>query len=93
MITSDSQRPTPKAIALAISACLLAACGNTGRVAGSVKEIEAGPLPGVQVTKDGAPFGQAQWGSAIPTDPGSHTIAATAQGKSYMEALVRKAKF
>ena len=37
-----------------IAACLLAAaCSNTGRVTGSVKEIEAGPLPGVEVTIDG----------------------------------------
>ena len=58
MTTSNSQPrsrlPTPNVIALAAAACLLAAaCRNTGRVTGSVKEIEAGPLPGVQVTIDG----------------------------------------
>ena len=37
-----------------VLACLLAAaCGNSGRVTGTVTEIEAGPLPGVQVTIDG----------------------------------------
>jgi hypothetical protein len=36
-----------------VVACLAAACGNTGRVMGSVKEVEAGPLPGVQITIDG----------------------------------------
>jgi CarboxypepD_reg-like domain len=31
----------------------LGACGGSGRVTGMVKEIEAGPLPGVHVTIDG----------------------------------------
>jgi carboxypeptidase family protein len=37
-----------------VAACLVAtACGNPGRVTGTVKDIEAGPLPGVHVTVDG----------------------------------------
>jgi hypothetical protein len=37
-----------------VLACVLvAACGGSGRVTGQVKEIEAGPLPGVHVTIDG----------------------------------------
>jgi len=51
--TSNVRLPTPKAIALALSACVLAACSNSARVTGTVKEIEAGPLPGVQITIDG----------------------------------------
>ena len=39
--------------ALALFACLATACGGSGRVTGQVKEIEAGPLPGVHVTIDG----------------------------------------
>jgi len=39
---------------LAVVACLfISACNNAGRVTGTVKEIEAGPLPGVHVTIDG----------------------------------------
>ena len=39
---------------LVVLACLIvAACSNSGRVTGTVKEIEAGPLPGVHVTIDG----------------------------------------
>jgi len=39
---------------LAVVACLfITACNNSGRVTGTVKEIEAGPLPGVHVTIDG----------------------------------------
>jgi hypothetical protein len=37
-----------------VLACVLvAACGGSGRVTGQVKEIEAGPLPGVHVTIEG----------------------------------------
>jgi hypothetical protein len=43
---------TPKAVALALAAFLFAAC-NSGHVTGTVKEIEAGPLPGVHITIDG----------------------------------------
>jgi hypothetical protein len=38
---------------LGVAACLFAACGGSGRVTGQVKDIEAGPLPGVHVTIDG----------------------------------------
>ena len=43
-------RRTGEAIVLAL---LVASCGGSGRVTGQVKEIEAGPLPGVHVTIDG----------------------------------------
>ena len=33
---------------------------------------------GVDVTKDGAPFGSAQWDTPIPVDPGAHTLEAKA---------------
>lgn len=36
---------------------------------------------GVDVTKDGAPFGSAQWDTPLPVDPGAHTIEAKAPGK------------
>ena len=40
-----------------VLACVLvAACGGSGRVTGQVKEIEAGPLPGVHVTVDGLEY-------------------------------------
>jgi len=35
------------------TALLLAACGGTGKIAGSVNEVEAGPLANVQITIDG----------------------------------------
>ena len=34
-------------------ACLLAACNNSGRIVGTVNEVEAGPLANVQITIDG----------------------------------------
>ncbi len=36
---------------------------------------------GFQVRRDGVPLGGAQWGAAIPVDPGEHVIAASARGK------------
>ena len=38
---------------MVLACVLVAACGGSGRVTGQVKEIEAGPLPGVHVTIDG----------------------------------------
>jgi hypothetical protein len=34
--------------------------------------------PGLEIQRDGVPVGQAQWGLAVPADPGPHTIVATA---------------
>jgi hypothetical protein len=39
--------------AVLVLSLLAAACGSPGGVTGTVKEVEAGPLPGVQVTIDG----------------------------------------
>lgn len=39
------------------------------------------PEPGLKVTRDGAPVDDAVLGTALPTDPGPHTIEATAPGK------------
>ena len=41
-------------LGIVVAACLnAAACGGPGTVSGTVKDIEAGPLPGVHVTIDG----------------------------------------
>jgi hypothetical protein len=40
-------------VALIVSACLLAGCGGSGRIAGTVNEVEGGPLANVQITIDG----------------------------------------
>ena len=41
-------------LGIVVAACLTAAaCGSPGSVSGTVKDIEAGPLPGVHVTIDG----------------------------------------
>ncbi len=43
--------------------------------------IEVGSTePGLELLRDGAPFGQAQWGMDVPVDPGNHTIEAKAPG-------------
>jgi hypothetical protein len=41
-----------------------------------------GAAPGIQVLRDGAPIGDAQWGTALPVDPGQHTVEASAPGKA-----------
>ena len=38
-------------------------------------------LPGLAVTCDGSPLGQASWGLAVPVDAGAHTIDVTAAGR------------
>jgi hypothetical protein len=38
-------------------------------------------VPGMTVSLDGAPLGEAAWGVAMPVDPGSHVIRAEAPGK------------
>ena len=37
--------------------------------------------PGVTITVDGSPLGEAAWGVAMPVDPGSHAVRAEAPGK------------
>jgi hypothetical protein len=49
----NDQLPTSKVITFAALACVVASCGGSGHVTGQVKEIEAGPLPGVHITIDG----------------------------------------
>ncbi|WP_437643354.1 hypothetical protein [Sorangium sp. So ce362] len=36
----------------------------------------------LQVKRDGAPVGRAQWGTPVPLDPGKHTIEASAAGRT-----------
>jgi hypothetical protein len=38
-------------------------------------------LPGVVVERDGVHVGEAQWGLAVPVDPGAHTVIVHAPGK------------
>lgn len=39
------------------------------------------PLGGLQVKRDGAEVGAAQWGIPLPVDPGAHLVEVTAPGK------------
>jgi hypothetical protein len=49
----------------------------------------AARLPGLQVTRDGVPLGEATWGSAVPVDPGDHVVQATADRKKPLVNSVR----
>jgi hypothetical protein len=46
-------------------------------------------LPALEVRKDGAVVGEAQWGSALPADVGAHTIEASAPGHKAWSTVVR----
>jgi hypothetical protein len=43
---------------------------------------------GLEIKRDGAVVGNAQWGMPIPTDPGRHQIVATAPGKKPWETVI-----
>ncbi|MFO0613457.1 MAG: hypothetical protein U0414_12750 [Polyangiaceae bacterium] len=44
--------------------------------------VDVRSLPGLVVTRDGVVVGAAQFGEAIPVDPGEHVLEASAAGKS-----------
>jgi hypothetical protein len=54
-----------------------------GRVSRLTIEVPAGisALPGLVISRNGAPIETVQWGRAEPVDPGAYEIAATALGK------------
>jgi serine/threonine-protein kinase len=43
---------------------------------------------GVEVTRDGTPVSRALWGTAVPVDPGSYVIRASAAGKTPWQTTV-----
>lgn len=47
------------------------------------------PAEGMEVTRDGIAIGPAAWGTAVPVDPGTHVIAASAPGKRTWSKEVR----
>jgi hypothetical protein len=46
---------------------------------------EVRALPGLAITRDGAPLGEAEWGSPVPVDKGQHVVVATRTGKPSWE--------
>lgn len=44
--------------------------------------------PGLAITRDGVPLGEAQWGTPVPVDTGDHTIIATAPGRKPLKGHV-----
>jgi len=49
-------------------------------------------VPGLVITRDGQPIRQAQWGTALPIDPGKHQLAATAPGKQSWQLEIEISK-
>jgi hypothetical protein len=41
----------------------------------------AAAVPGLAITRDGQPLPQAEWGTAVPVDPGAHEVTAEAPGR------------
>lgn len=46
------------------------------------------PVDGIQVKRDGINLERAEWGSALPVDPGTHTVEASAPGHKPWSATV-----
>jgi len=42
---------------------------------------QAAGTAGIEIMRDGVALGRAAWGTAIPVDPGNHTVSAAAPGK------------
>lgn len=49
------------------------------------------PASGERVSKDGVEIGAAEWGTAVPTDPGEHVVEATAPGKKAWRSTAKLA--
>ena len=54
----------------------------------TITSPEAASLAGLEIKRDGTPVGRALWGTAIPVDPGSHAIEASAPGKKPWRSTV-----
>ena len=48
----------------------------------------ASDVPGLAIERDGAKVERAEWGSAIPVDPGAHPVVATAPAKQQWSTTV-----
>ena len=54
----------------------------------TVQVSGAARVPGLSISLDGAPLGDAAWGLAMPVDPGGHVVRAEAPGKVPFEASI-----
>ena len=50
--------------------------------------VPAAKVEGLEVKRDGTRVGEAQWGTPLPIDPGSHTFEASAPGKTPWKSVV-----
>lgn len=49
------------------------------------------PASGERVSKDGVEIGPAEWGTAVPSDPGDHVVEASAPGKKVWRSTAKLA--
>jgi hypothetical protein len=64
---------------------------RANKLEGKLARLTIQAPKGVDVKKDGAPVGEGQLGVAMPIDPGSHTIEASAPGKKTWSSNVEVA--
>jgi hypothetical protein len=51
--------------------------------------VPADPPAGLLIRRDGVALGNAEWGVAVPVDPGTHFVTATAPGRSPWSTSIR----
>ncbi len=57
----------------------------------TIVAARAADVPGLEIKRDGSAVGRPLWGTAVPVDPGSHTIEAVAPGKKPWRSTVQLA--
>jgi serine/threonine-protein kinase len=58
------------------------------RLSHIVIQVANDTMPGLEIQRDGARVGKAQWGTPIPADPGPHRVLASAPGRKVWETVV-----
>jgi len=53
-----------------------------------IRLVVQAKVDGLQVVRDGAPLGEALWGTAVPVDPGEHRFEARAPGRKPWQTVV-----
>ena len=54
----------------------------------AIRVPDASNVTGLEIKRDDGVIGSAEWGEAMPVDPGEHTVTATAPGKRAWKAIV-----
>lgn len=55
----------------------------------TINVAQASQVPGLEVHRDGLLVGAAQWGAAVPVDPGEHDLTVTAPGRKTLSRTLK----